>query len=94
VTLSLKDSKPDRRADVWLRQAGTENALIDPVTGAVHLLNETALAIWDLCDGQTLPIEMIAGICEATGLPEEVVTEDLERILAEFDRAGLIEWAD
>jgi Coenzyme PQQ synthesis protein D (PqqD) len=92
VNLSVRQGRPMRRKDVWLRQTKRENALYNPATSEVHLMNNTALAIWDLCDGETKPEEMMTAICELTGLPPEVVAEDLERILLEFDTAELIEW--
>jgi hypothetical protein len=81
-----------RRKDVWLRNAKDEIAVYNPSTGEIYLLNETALAIWDLCDGETSPDEMMSAICVVTSLPPEVVSEDVERILLEFDTANLIEW--
>jgi coenzyme PQQ synthesis protein D (PqqD) len=90
--LSTRSGRPARRADVWLRQSGEENAVYDPVTKSLHLLNDTALAIWELCDGKTRPDEMIDAICELSGMHLDVVTEDVERILAEFDDAGLLAW--
>jgi hypothetical protein len=77
---------------VWVREAKGEIAIVDPLTESVHLLNDTALAIWNLCDGETRPDEMISAICEISGLHPDVVTEDVERILTEFDRASLIMW--
>ena len=83
---------PIRRSEVWFRPAGGENALYDPTSASVHMLNETALAIWDLCDGETRPEEMIDAICELTGAHQEMVAEDVERILMEFNHAHLIHW--
>lgn len=83
---------PVRRPEVWLRSAGDENALYDPDSASVHLLNETALAIWDLCDGDTKPAEMIDAICELCGAHPDVVSEDVERILMELNAAHLIHW--
>ena len=85
---------PLRRPGVWLRQAGHENAIVDPTTGAVHMLNDTALAIWHLCDGGTSPDEMVQAICDVSRLHQEVVEEDVTRILGEFDAAGILAWAD
>jgi PqqD family protein of HPr-rel-A system len=82
--------RPARRPDVWLRQADTENVVFDPSTGAVHILNATALAIWELCDGETLTEEMVEAICGLSGLPRDVVEEDVERILGEFKQAGIL----
>ena len=92
MNLSVRQGRPVRRKDVWLRNTKDEIAVYNPGTGDVYLLNETALAIWDLCDGQTKPDEMMTAICDVTGLPPEVVAEDVERILLEFDTAELIEW--
>ena len=92
MNLSVRQGRPVRRKDVWLRNTKDEIAVYNPGTGDVYLLNETALAIWDLCDGETKPEEMMTAICEVTSLPPEVVAEDVERILLEFDHAELIDW--
>lgn len=89
---SLTKGKPKRRTGVWLRQVGGENALYNPDTSSVHLLNDTALAIWDLCNGDIDPGEMIEAICQISSLHQDIVTEDVDRTLEEFERAGLIGW--
>ncbi|MBW3578448.1 MAG: HPr-rel-A system PqqD family peptide chaperone [Actinobacteria bacterium] len=90
--MKLTLARPARKPDVWVNLARGENTLFDPDTGKVHLLNDTALAIWDLCDGETYPAEMLDAICELCNMQPEVVSQDLERVLGEFQRAGLIEW--
>jgi hypothetical protein len=92
VTLTLRDERPQRRKGLWIRQVEGETSIFDPETQAVHLLNDTALAIWEQCDGQTLPSEMVAAICELSALPEDVVTEDVARVLDGLDRSGLLRW--
>jgi PqqD family protein of HPr-rel-A system len=94
MTLSVRQGRPVRKPEVWLRQAGDENAVYNPSNGSVHLLNETALAIWDLCDGQTSPEEMVTAVCELTGMHPDIVSEDVQRILGEFEEAGLLTWED
>jgi PqqD family protein of HPr-rel-A system len=88
--MTVTSQRPTRRPDVWLRQAEGENVVFDPTTGAVHILNATALAIWELCDGDTLVGEMVEAICGLSGLPRDVVQEDVERILKEFEQAGIV----
>jgi hypothetical protein len=90
--ITLRQDPPLRRPDVWLRRAGSENAAFDPVSGSVHVMNETALAIWELCDGETQPGEMVGAICELTSMHPDVVTEDVARILTDFESAKLITW--
>ena len=92
MTQPTATARPTRRPDVWLRRAGAENVAYDPSRRAVHVMNATAVAIWDLCDGETAPQEMIDAICEVSALPYDVVTEDVSRILSEFDDAGIISW--
>jgi PqqD family protein of HPr-rel-A system len=94
MTALLREEKPSRRSRMWLRQVNGENAVYDPRTGAIHLLNETALAIWQLCDGETSPEEMVVAICELCRVHREIAVEDVTRTLDEFDRASLIKWRD
>jgi hypothetical protein len=92
MTGRVRQRRPLRREGVWLRATSDENAVYDPVTKGLHLLNETARAIWELCDGETTPDEMVRAICEVSGLPVEVVTEDVQRTLAEFEGLGILRW--
>lgn len=89
---TVRQARPARNPQVWLRQAGSENVAYDPGRETVHVLNATAVAIWVLCDGETEPAEMIEAICQLSGLPYDVVQEDVSRILEEFDEAGIISW--
>jgi hypothetical protein len=92
VTISLRHQRPVRKPEVWVRQAGQENAVYAPGSSEVYVMNETALAIWQLCDGVTSPQEMVDAICEISDMHPDVVEEDVTRILADFELAGLIDW--
>jgi hypothetical protein len=94
VSLMVRHGLPTRKEGVWLREALGESVLFDPSAERVHLVNHSALAIWNLCDGETRPDEMIDAIVHISDLPSEVVAEDVERILREFDDAGLIVWRE
>lgn len=92
MSVIVGSGRPARKANVWLRQSDNENVLYDPDTGAVHVLNATAMAIWVLCDGHNDPDEMVDAICELSGLPREVVLEDVRRILLQFVEADIVDW--
>jgi len=94
MSILVRNGNPVRKPETWLRQAGDENVVYDPETEAVHLLNATATAIWVLCDGETTPDEMVDAICELSGLPREVVVEDVRRILLQFDEAAILTWTE
>jgi hypothetical protein len=92
VTVGVRE-RPVRKPGVWLRRSDTENVVFDPETETVHLLNATAMAIWVLCDGETTADEMIDAICDLSGLPREVVAEDVNRILLRFVEADILSWS-
>jgi PqqD family protein of HPr-rel-A system len=92
MSILVRNGNPARKPEAWLRQAENENVIYDPKTGAVHLLNATATAIWVLCDGETTPDEMVEAICELSGLPRDVVVEDVRRILLQFEEADILIW--
>ena len=64
--------------------------LYDPDNERVHVVNATGAAIWELCDGETEGVEMVTAICELTGLPREVVEEDVGGLLRDLEEAHLI----
>jgi hypothetical protein len=92
MTTQTRGRRPLRSTEVWLRQAADENVVVDRATGAVHVLNSTAFALWVLCDGDTEPDEVIDAVCHLTGLPREVVEEDVLRTFADLEQAQLIRW--
>ena len=94
MSLLVRNGKPARKSDVWMRQSDTENVVYDPETETVHMLNPTAMAIWVLCDGHTDPDEMVDAICQLSGLPREVVEEDVRRILLQFEEADILTWKE
>jgi len=83
---------PQQRPGTWLRQSEDENVVVDTENSRLHVLNDTALALWELCNGQNTVEEMITAVCELFGEPAEVVRRDVESTLAGFDGAGLLVW--
>lgn len=86
----VRNGLPCRREDVRVELLSEGHAVH---TGEdVYLLNETAFALWQLCDGNTAPEEMAVGVCELFGEAGAVVMEDVDRTLAELGQRGLIRW--
>jgi hypothetical protein len=61
---------------------------VKPATLEAHALNQSAAAVFDLCDGKTSTADMAAAIQRRTGLPAD--EEIVELALAELADAGLI----
>lgn len=66
--------------------------LLDDADGEVCVLNETAAAIWELCDGRTSLEEMVEAVCTVCAVDEEQATRDIHRALEELTRIGVVEW--
>jgi hypothetical protein len=97
----MNGDKP-RRIDGFRSKAlGNETLLYQPNGKAIHVLNPTALRIWELCDGQHTIQEMGQVIRAEFQLPayDEAaqpdppadIAGDIERSLQMFFEAGLLE---
>ncbi len=53
-------------------------------------LNPTALALWELCDGDTTVAEMVDAVCELFAIGSEQARGDVESALAQMQAAGVI----
>jgi PqqD family protein of HPr-rel-A system len=84
------DDRPERKGEAWVQREGDRTAVFNPETGLLHLLNPSALAIWELCDGQTTASEMADAISEITGLDQETTVGDVQNALQSLQEAKLI----
>lgn len=80
--------RPLRSPDVQLSGRGSAPVLAE--AGRTLGLNETALAIWDLCDGRTTVDEMVVAVVELTGIDADQVSDDVGRVVEEFRHLGLV----
>jgi hypothetical protein len=83
---------PERCRDLETHAASENYELHDPNGGTTHVLNDTALAVWQLCDGRTTPAEMVEVLKEVFQTSSEQLMADLERVLIKLTAAGLIRW--
>jgi hypothetical protein len=83
---------PLQRPGLWLRVSEDETVIVDQDSSSLHVVNETALALWELCNGENTVAEMVTAICELFGESAAVVVRDVEGTLARFDAAGLLSW--
>ena len=79
-----------RRGDLTGATGPDGWAIYDPETDTSHLVNESARAIWELCDGETTPEEMASAISELTSVGLEQARSDVEATLDRLLTLGLI----
>ena len=65
-------------------------AVYDPDSGRLHMLNASALAIWELCDGDTTGEEMAGAITELTGVATVKAVSDVAAALQALWQQQLI----
>lgn len=83
--------RPQHRGEL-VQSAGTDGwTVYEPETDSLHVLNASAKAIWELCDGKTTAEEMASAISELTGLGLEESEADVASTLETLEQLGLIE---
>jgi hypothetical protein len=84
--------RPARAQDLRLGVEAEENVLID-VEGHQRLaLNDTALALWDLCDGSHTVDEMVAAIVELFHADADNVRRDVDRAIEHLHQVGAVQY--
>ncbi len=85
---------PEKVGEVWVRREGDQTAIYDPKTGLLYALNASALALWELCDGETTAPEMAEALSELTGAPTETSYEEVVETLELLLEHGLVSFAE
>jgi hypothetical protein len=82
---------PRRRDDVLLHDETSGSLLTVPGRDAMHVLNPTARAVWELCDGQTTVDEVADAICQVFSVQRGIAVRDVRDVLQRFVDAGLVD---
>jgi len=86
----MPDGRPRRKPGVLARQLGEEWILYDPESGDLHVVNEAAGLVWEMCDGSLSLQQMGERLRAAYSVPPDAdVMADLEKIIASFRERGL-----
>ena len=90
------NDNPVRREDVIYRQLNEAEAILyDLETGCLHVLNSTAMLIWEACDGAHTIEDMVAVITEQhTTTGNRDVAKDVRVTLDTFAAQGLLQHCD
>src|ERR1700757_119849 len=77
-----------RVEDVQIERTADEILALKEGSQEAHALNQSAAAVYELCDGETSKSEMAAEIHRRTGLPADEEIVDLA--LSELAETGLV----
>lgn len=81
---------PTRTGNLMQSPGSDGWTIYEPESDSLHVLNDSAKAIWELCDGETHPTEMAAAIAELTGLDEVEAERDVRATLANLRSINLV----
>lgn len=84
---------PRRRTDVLLLDTASRSLLVADDQQVTHVLNPTARAIWELCDGATTVEELVAAICSVFDVGHDAARADVTAALEQLAAAGLVSWS-
>jgi hypothetical protein len=88
-----REPAPYRRGELVRYSADRETFLYDRQADVVHVLNPTALAVWELCDGAHSPDEIAAHLAaNFAGVPAGEAGGDVRAVLATLEQKTLIQW--
>lgn len=76
------------------RRLGGDRVLLDMVGRAMYVLNPTALAIWELCDGARTAEDVVAGLARRYRVPEATAAPGCLATLAFLEAADLVVGVD
>ncbi len=84
-------ARPRRRPDVVFQAAGEDTLLYDPVGDAVHVLNPSALLVWEMCDGEHTPAEIADALrSHFAGTEGHDLAGQVQATLARYQAGGLL----
>lgn len=83
-------ARPRLREDLVLRKVEHELVVYDPLADRICLLNHSATAVLELCDGMRTRAEVASAIRTAYALDAETARGEVERVLAELAGHGLM----
>jgi hypothetical protein len=88
---SKRNAFPHHTDGLELQEAGRDLLVHDPSLRKIHVLNTVAGAVLRLCDGQH-SVDAIVAVISASnqGTDRAAVERDVERILDDFARLGLL----
>lgn len=82
---------PPRGEGVLVERLDDEAILVNPVSGKIHRLNETAAAVWNLCDGQTTTRQSAEHLTQVYDVGFEEALDYVEQLIAWLAQSDLLE---
>jgi uncharacterized protein len=83
--------RPVSRSDVFCSTVGNEVVLYDPKQNLTHILNNSAMNIWDLCDGSNTVNDIVNKLDKLYGIESNTLQKDVNNAVAAFKKQNLLQ---
>lgn len=90
--IDMVNNKINRSDDIIWRKIENEIAVLKSDGRTVHILNETAAYIWEMCDGNHDPDEIAASICTHFDVAFAEAKSDVYKALSELEELNILKW--
>jgi hypothetical protein len=83
---------PNRIADLRVYPLGDEALVYVPAPATAFVLNRSALAIFELCDGRRTVVEIGREFAQTLGCAPDTLLPDVDHGVSELQQMGLISY--
>lgn len=90
MTAVAGGTTPSRAEGARLQRSGGRIVLSSADGSVAASVNESAAAVFELCDGATTVDEMVGAICEVSSIPRDRAREDVLGALGQLARLKLV----
>jgi hypothetical protein len=88
----MKENRVTRADDIIWRKVENEIAILRSDGRAVHILNETAAHIWEMCNGDYKPDEIVASLCLHFDVSLAEARADVYDTLGRLEELNVLKW--
>lgn len=92
MTTPAADVRPRRAPGVLIIESSSDVLVVSTTTPARIVLNGTARALWELCDGATSVEEMTGAVTAVFDTDPDTARAEVSLGLRDLHEAGLVTW--
>jgi hypothetical protein len=88
----IAGGRPRRRLDIVSeRLPDGSMILLDPISFTAYPLSESAVVVWNACDGHHDPVTIVEELGDLYDAPRQRIEQDVESLLRHLRDLGLLE---
>jgi hypothetical protein len=86
----MSDKIPVRKSELWKRTSEEGGIVVDTVRAIEHTLNDTALRIFELCDGESSISDIAEMLTKEYEVDLETARNDVTRVAEKLEELNVL----